>query len=96
LKKKLLKNEILEKDYAKYVENRLKKKVFLGKKKKVDELLKITEKINKIISQKDKENLFSDGIYMGSFWTICKRDNNCKKAPHKKLLENEVLIMRNT
>jgi hypothetical protein len=46
---------------------------------------------NKLISQKDKEILFSDGTLVGSFWNECKKLNRCEKSPYKKLLKNEIL-----
>jgi hypothetical protein len=44
-----------------------------------------------IISQKDKEILFSDETPMGQFWSHRKNENRCDKSPYKKLLENKVL-----
>jgi hypothetical protein len=45
----------------------------------------------KIISHKDKEILFSDETFVGKFWSYCKLQNKCKKAPYKKLLKIQIL-----
>jgi hypothetical protein len=75
------------------VENRLKNKgvLKLTQEKKVDELYEIMKTKKKIISQKDKEILFSDGSPMGSFWDNCKSNKKCDNQTYDKLLKNEIL-----
>ena len=80
---KLLKNEILKKDYEKY-KNRSK----LTSEQKIDKFLKFVEKEGKIPTYKDK---FSDEISMGNWWTVCKCEGRLEKEPHNKLLKNEIL-----
>jgi hypothetical protein len=86
---KLLQNQILKKDYAKFLKN--KGVTRLTQEEKVGELLEIMKDRTKIITLRDKEIRFSDDILVGSFWNDCKKDNRCVKPPYDKLLENLIL-----
>ena len=88
---KLLGNDILCQDYERYCEKESKPKIKLTIYEKVEALLKEMKVRDKLIQDSDKELLFEDGSFMGSFWSNCKYLKKCEKEPYNKLLENDIL-----
>ena len=90
---KLLSNELLKKDYEKYLKfvesNKDVEKVSMED--KVNQFLQEMKNRQTIILNNDKKTVFTDKNLMGSFWYRCKKEKKCDKFPYDKLLTNEIL-----
>ena len=85
----LLENDILKKDYDKFLENRNKEKSSLTIEDKIEEIIKFIEEKKYIPSQ--TKDFFSDKSSMGGFLSKCKANNKFKTKPYDKLLENQII-----
>jgi superfamily II DNA or RNA helicase len=86
---KLLTNDLLKKNYEKYLIVKNKNKINLSIEDKIDELLQFVEKNN--ITPIEKKHKFSNGSDMGMFWGYCKQKGKLNIKPYNKLLINDLL-----
>ena len=87
----LLKNDILKKDYEKYLR---KNKNDISTEEKIKQLIEWVEKNEKIPNSDDKSAIFSNEKNMESFWLYVKLRKKCGSAPYSFLLKN-ILLKQN-